>query len=124
MTEEKKDNAKEVLLNLVKENNLEILKIDCWNSDGECCKGWERDFHTKCSSPHACCKPEFYTTLEQLDFSYDDSSCNQELFGTVYCIDKETKLPVWLTRWCDDISSSWIVNRIPEFYKNIKYNGN
>ena len=24
--------------------------------------------------------------------------------------------PVWLTRWCDDISSGWIVNRIPEFY--------
>lgn len=35
--EEKKDNAKEVLLDLVKKNNLEILKIDCWNDDGECC---------------------------------------------------------------------------------------
>ena len=27
--EEKKDNAKEVLLDLVKKNNLEILKIEC-----------------------------------------------------------------------------------------------
>nr|DAG99645.1 MAG TPA: hypothetical protein [Crassvirales sp.] len=31
--EEKKDNAKEVLLDLIKKNNLEILKIDCWNND-------------------------------------------------------------------------------------------
>lgn len=126
MAEEKKDNAKEVLLDLVKKNNLEILKIDCWNDDGECCKGYKRDFHTEgeCSSLHICCSPEYYTTLEQLDFSYDDSSCNQELYGIVYCIDKETKQPVWLTRWCDDIGSGWVVNRIPEFYKNKKYNGN
>lgn len=120
--EEKKDNAKEVLLDLVKKNNLEILKIDCWNNDGECCKGYKRDFHTECecSSLHICCSPEYYTTLEQLDFFYDDSSCNQELYGIVYCIDKETKQPVWLTRWCDDIGSGWVVNRIPEFYKNKK----
>ena len=126
MAEEKKDNAKEVLLDLVKKNNLEILKIDCWNDDGECCKDYKRDFHTECecSSLHICCNPEYYTTLEQLDFFYNDSSCNQELYGIVYCIDKETKQPVWLTRWCDDIGSGWTVNRIPEFYKNKKYNGN
>ena len=117
------DNAKEVLLNLVKNNNLKILKIDCCNYDGDCCECYKREHHVECTEIHHC-NPKYYTTLEQLDFSYDDDSCNQELFGTVYCIDKETKQPVWLSRWCDDISSGWIVNRIPEFYKNIKYNGN
>lgn len=115
MAEENNDNAKEVLLNLVKENNLEILKIDCCNHDGECCRGYERDWHTKCGYLHIC-NPQYYTTLESLDFSYDDSSCSPELYGTVYCRDKETKRPVWLTRWCSDISSGWLVNRIPEFY--------
>lgn len=70
-------------------------------------------------APNSCihtCNPQYYTTLEQLDFFYNDSSCKQELYGTVYCIDKETKQPVWLTRWCDDVGSGWVVNRIPEFY--------
>ena len=119
MIEENNDNAKEVLLDLVKNNNLKILKIDCCNYDGDCCKCYKREHHVECTGTHYC-NPKYYTTLEQLDFSYEDNSCNQELSGTVYCIDKETKQPVWLSRWCDDISSGWIVNRIPEFYKNKK----
>jgi len=117
MTDEKNDNAKEVLLELAKKNNLKILKIDCCNYDGECCECYKREYHAECTEIHHC-SPKYYTTLEQLDFFYNDNSCNQELYGTVYCIDKEDKQPVWLTRWCDDISSGWIVNRIPEFYKN------
>lgn len=114
MAEEKNDNAKEVLLGLVKKNNLEILKIDCCNYDGECCKCY---YHVGCDNRHNC-NPKYYTTLEQLDFFYNDNSCNPELFGIVYCIDKRTKLPVWLTRRCDGICSGWAVNHIPEFYKN------
>ena len=111
---------------LMQAGECTLIKFGNMFDDGECCKGYKRDFHTEgeCSSLHICCSPEYYTTLEQLDFSYDDSSCNQELYGIVYCIDKETKQPVWLTRWCDDIGSGWVVNRIPEFYKNKKYNGN
>ncbi len=117
MTEENNDNAKEVLLDLVKKNNLKILKIDCCNYDGYCCKCYKREHHAECTEKYHC-SPKYYTTLEQLDFFYNDNSCNQELYGIVYCIEKEDKQPVWLTRWCDDISSGWIVNRIPEFYKN------
>ena len=112
----KKYNAKDILLTLVKENNLEILKIDCCNEDGECCKCFKRDHPNEHCNGEDDCNPKYYTTLEQLDFLYDDSSCCQELFGTVYCIDTKTKQPVWLTRGCDDIASYWIVNRVPEFY--------
>lgn len=112
----KKDNAKDILLKLVKENNLKILKIDCWNDEEDfrrlCNKGGQNIY---CSDEAKC-----YTTLEQLDFLYDDSDCCQELFGAVYCIDAKTKQPVWLTRECNDITSYWVVNRVPKFYVELK----
>lgn len=115
---EKKDNAKDILLKIIKENNLEILKIDCWNEDGDCCKCFKKEYPNEICKYNAC-NAKYYTSLEQLDFLYDDSSCVPELYGTVYCIDANTKSPVWLTRECNDVISYWTVNRIPEFYHHV-----
>lgn len=93
-------NAKEELLEIVQKNNLEILKIDCT---------FDNDIY------YSCTKNDI-TTLEELDKEYDEGCGSQELFGNVYCIDKETHEPVWLTRGEYDGSEWWEVNRIPEFY--------
>ena len=119
---DKKDNAKEVLLKLIMENNLEILKIDCWNDDGDCCRCFKKEHPNEHCGGLYECNPKYYSSLEQLDFIYDNSSCVQELYGIVYCRDKVTKQPTWLTRECDDIASYWEVHRIPEFYNDIKNN--
>lgn len=59
-----------------------------------------------------------YTTLEDLDFELESFFIQEEVQGTVYCQDKDTKEPVWIVSRGDEGSSWWEVNRVPEFYKN------
>lgn len=99
-------NAKEELLDIVQKNNLEILKIDC---------RFEEDSDSS---------EENIDTLDDLDVEYDDGWGTQYLYGEVYCIDKKTHEPVWLTRGEYDGSEWWDVNRIPKFYlQNMSFDG-
>ena len=43
---------------------------------------------------------------------------HDEVLGTVYCRDKNTKEPVWIESWGDEGSSRWKVNIVPKFYRN------
>lgn len=105
-----KINIKESILEIVKKNNLEILKIDLCNGEESFTRfyGGERDVFS--------CK--VYTTLEDLDFEVDSIFMQEEVKGTVYCQDKDTKEPVWIVSRGDEGGSWWEVNRVPEFYKN------
>lgn len=105
-----KINVKKSLLEVVEKNNLEILKIDLCNGEESFTRfyGGERDMFS--------CK--VYTTLEDLDFELESFLIQEEVQGTVYCRDKDTKEPVWLVSYGDECSSWWEVNRVPEFYKN------
>lgn len=58
-----------------------------------------------------------YTTLEDLDFEVDSIFMHEEVRGTVYCRDKDTKEPVWIVSRGDEGGSWWEVNRVPDFYK-------
>ena len=105
-----KINVKESILEIVEKNNLEILKIDLCNDEESDARfyGWERDVFS--------CK--VYTTLEDLDFEVDSIFMHEEVRGTVYCRDKDTKEPVWIVSYGDEGGSWWEVHRVPEFYKN------
>lgn len=103
-----KINVKESLLDIVKKNNLEILKIDLVNS--------EESFARYSGIKSESCK--VYTTLEDLDFEEELFLVHEEVLGTVYCQDKDTKEPVWIESWGNECSSWWQVNRVPKFYKN------
>ena len=103
-----KENVKESLLEVVKENNLEILKIDLCNDEEYFARDYNRDIDGYCKS---------YTTLEDLDFEVDSIFRHDEVLGTVYCQDKNTKEPVWIESRGDEGMSWWEVNRVPEFYK-------
>lgn len=94
-------NAKEELLEIVQKNNLQILQINCW---------FKNDTDLPCNEP--------IKTLEQLDYEYEDWSSNPILFGEVYCVDKNTCQPVWLTRIFINGVEWWRINRIPGFYLN------
>jgi hypothetical protein len=59
-----------------------------------------------------------YITLEDLDFEVDSVFWHDDVLGTVYCQDKDTKEPVWIESRGDEGGSWWEVNRVPEFYKN------
>ena len=102
-----KVNVKKSLLDVVKKNNLEILKIDLVNS--------EELFARYSGIKSESCK--VYTTLEDLDFEEESFLVHEEVLGTVYCQDKDTKEPVWIVSCGDECSSWWQVNRVPEFYK-------
>ena len=105
-----KINVKKSILEIVEKNNLEILKIDLCNDEESFIRfyGGERDVFS--------CK--VYTTLEDLDFEVDSFDMQEEVEGTVYCQDKDTKEPVWIVSRGDECSSWWEVNRVPEFYRN------
>lgn len=105
-----KINVKKSILEIVEKNNLEILKIDLCNDYESAARfyGGERDIFS--------CK--VYTTLEDLDFEVDSILMQEEVRGTVYCQDKDTKEPVWIVSYGDEGSSWWEVNRVPEFYKS------
>lgn len=105
-----KVNVKKSILEIVERNNLEILKIDLYNNEESFVRlyGGKRDVLS--------CK--VYTTLEDLDFEIDSISMQEEVNGTVYCRDKDTKEPVWIVSYGDEEGSCWEVNRVPNFYKN------
>ena len=107
-----KINVKKSILEIVEKNNLEILKIDLMNDEESSarCYGEERDVFS--------CK--VYTTIEDLDFEVDSIFMQEEVRGTVYCQDKDTKEPVWIVSWGDEGSSWWEVNRVPDFYKELE----
>lgn len=103
-----KMNVKESLLEVVKSNNLEILKIDLFNDEesfARCCGRKSDKF----------CKT--YTTLKDLDFKVESIFLHDEVRGVVYCQDKDTKEPVWIESRGDEGMSWWEVNKVPKFYK-------
>ena len=104
-----KINVKESLLEIVKENNLEILKIDLCDEGASIAKA-ER------LNPNDWGK--LYSTLETLDFEVESIFMHDDVRGMVYCQDKNTKEPVWIVSRGDEGGSWWEVNRVPEFYKN------
>lgn len=59
-----------------------------------------------------------YITLKDLDFEVDSVFWHDDVLGTVYCQDKDTKEPVWIVSRGDEGGSWWEVNRVPDFYKN------
>lgn len=105
-----KINVKKSILEIVEKNNLEILKIDLINSDEAFVRRYNEDRNI------FSCK--VYTTLEDLDFEVGSVFWHDDVLGTVYCQDKDTKEPVWIVSWGDEDGSWWEVNRVPDFYKN------
>ena len=104
-----KINVKESILSVVKKSNLEILKIDLMNDEESFVRSYGKERNEFC---------KVYNRLEDLDFEVDSIFMQEEVQGTVYCRDKDTKEPVWIVSWGDEGSSWWEVNRVPEFYKN------
>lgn len=103
-----KVNVKESLLEIVEKNNLEILKIDLRNDEESFTRFYGEEKDESCKT---------YATLEDLDFELESFLIQEEVQGTVYCQDKDTKEPVWIVSWGDECSSWWQVNRVPDFYK-------
>ena len=101
-------NVKESLLEVVKSNNLEILKIDLMNDEESFVRSYSKERNEFCKA---------YTTLRDLDFEVDSIFMQEEVRGTVYCQDKDTKEPVWIVSRGDEGGSWWEVNRVPDFYK-------
>lgn len=104
-----KINVKESILEIVKKNNLEILKIDLINDEESFVRLYGGERSESC---------KVYTTIESLDFEVDSIFMQEEVEGTVYCRDKDTKEPVWIVSYGDEEMSWWEVNRVPEFYKD------
>ena len=104
-----KINVKKSILEIVEKNNLEILKIDLCNGDESFVRFYGKGRDESC---------KVYTTLEDLDFEIDSTFWHDEVLGTVYCQDKDTKEPVWIESRGDEGMSWWEVNRVPDFYKN------
>ena len=104
-----KINVKKSILEIVEKNNLEILKIDLINDNESFARLYGEERNESC---------KVYTTLEDLDFEVDSFDMQEEVRGTVYCQDKDTKEPVWIVSCGDEGGSWWEVNRVPEFYKN------
>ena len=103
-------NIKKSILEVVKDNNLEILKIDLVNSD----EAFARRYNEK-RDIFSC---KVYTTLEDVNFEVDYTYWHDEILGTIYCQDKDTKEPVWIVSRGDEGGSWWEVNRVPDFYKD------
>ena len=103
-------NVKKSLLEVVEKNNLEILKIDLIDSNEAYVRyhGGNRDMFPG----------KVYSTIEDLDFEVESFHMQEDVQGTVYCRDKDTKEPVWIVSYGDEDDSWWEVNRIPDFYKN------
>lgn len=97
----------------IKNNQLTIdipegMEIDLENSDEAFARRYNEDRNI------FSCK--VYITLE--DFEVDSVFWHDDVLGTVYCQDKDTKEPVWIVSWGDEDGSWWEVNRVPDFYKN------
>lgn len=104
-----KMNVKESLLEVVKSNNIEILKIDLFNDEELFARYCGRKSDKFCKT---------YTTLKDLDFKVESIFLHDEVRGIVYCQDKDTKEPVWIVSCGDEGGSWWGVNRVPDFYKD------
>ena len=104
-----KINVKESILSVVKKSNLEILKIDLYNDEESFVRSYGKERNEFC---------KVYNSLDDLDFEVESFVMSDEVLGTVYCQDKDTKEPVWLLSRGDECYSWWEVNRIPDFYKN------
>lgn len=102
-------NIKESLLEVVISNNLDILKIDLKSAPEYSCKAFGGDIIEVHKS---------FNTIKDLDFEVESALMHDEVLGTVYCRDKDTKEPVWIVSRGDEGGSWWEVNRVPEFYKN------
>ena len=106
-----KINIKESILEIVEKDNLEILKIDLMNDEESFVRSYSKERNEFCKA---------YTTLEDLDFEEESIWGNYEIYGAVYCRDKDTKEPVWIVSRGDEDGSWWEVNRVPDFYKDRK----
>ena len=104
-----KVNVKESILEIIKKNNLEILKIDLCNDEESFVRSYSKKRNEFCKA---------YTTLGDLDFEVESIFMHDEVLGTVYCRDKDTKEPVWIVSCGDEGGSWWEVIRVPEFYMN------
>ena len=104
-----KINVKKLILEIVEKNNLEILKIDLMNDEESFVRSYGKERNEFC---------KVYITLEDLNFEVESIFMHDEVLGTVYCRDKDTKEPVWVVSRGDEGGSWWEVNRVPEFYKN------
>lgn len=109
-------NAKDELLKLIKEYNLEILSIDCGNSD-EFLYRHAKDNPMMSKGMLELYKEnaKAYGTLDSLDFNYD-TCMQEELQGIVYCVESDTREPIWLTRGGDEASSWWNINKVPRYF--------
>lgn len=104
-------NVKECILEVVRNNNLEILKIDLKTAPEYSCQS----FGGEVIEVH-----KSFNTIEALDFEVEAAFMHDEVQGTVYCQYKDTKEPVWIESYGDEGGSWWEVNRVPDFYKEIK----
>ena len=104
-----KINVKNSILEIIEKNNLEILKIDLMNDEESFIRSYSKERNEFCKA---------YTTLGDLDFEVEYIFIHDEVLGTVYCQDKDTKEPVWIVSRGDEGGSWWEVNRVPEFYKD------
>lgn len=100
-----KINAKQELLQEVEYYNLEILKIDCIYKD------FNKNTEIHC------------TTLEDLDFYYEEWETRLSLSGNVYCIDKKSGDIVWLERVYYE-RGYWYLVEIPAYVKEFIINNN
>lgn len=107
--------VKKSILEIIEKNNLEILKIDLMNDNEFFARLYDEERNKSC---------KVYTTLEDLDFEVDSFDMQEEVRGTVYCQDKNTKEPVWIVSCGDEGGSWWQVNRVPDFYKSKEYKRN
>lgn len=101
-------NVKESILEIVQKNNLDILKIDLYNDEESSARLYGEERTKSC---------KMFNTLEDLDFEVEPILMQEEVQGTVYCQDKDTKEPVWIVSYGDEGSSWWEINRVPDFYK-------
>lgn len=104
-----KMNVKKSLLDVVKRNNLEILKIDLFNDFELFVREGTRERNEYCKT---------YATLDDLGFDVEAFLLNDEVREIVYCQDKDTKEPVWIEPWSDECYSWWQISRVPAFYKD------
>lgn len=82
-----KINVKESILSVVKKSNLEILKIDLMNDEESFVRSYSKKRNEFC---------KVYNSLDDLDFEVESFVISDEVIGTVYCLDKDTKEPVWI----------------------------
>lgn len=83
-------NIKNEILNVIKYYNLEIIEIDCY---------FKNNKHIE--------------KLDDLDITINNESDKQGLYGIIWCIDLDTKIPVWLERIKITSIEQWQYNSIP-----------